>query len=812
MDEAKFMRRILLAFLALAIAIASGAAYSASVADASQKAEHERAVELARNGALEEALSMLAELRARAPEDASLLHDETVILNWAGFDDRALANAKSIDVDTAPDYVLETVGKAARNTGRYDEAIRWYGALFRRAPDNLDARLGLAFSHADAGNSEEAHRLLVLPPGQDHSRVQMDLAEAYMHERAGRPIDALDRYQRILEYEPGNTAALRGMALVLRDQLLPSEALALAEEHPGILDKSEIEQLEADVAAMAIREGAEVQQPASRAYETTDDALAQIDALLADPAIRPDVRRRLEYDRIVALTDRGRTAEAIAAFETLDGTPSTLPIYLLASAANAYLGERRPTDARRLVEHAIERAPDNMELRFQLFWVYSELQQHADAQALADSLLAEIEAHPARDPEKAGQGSSAHLRAAILVGLSRAYADQLSDAQQHFESMLYEMPHNTDVRQELASLYRWRGWTDQSLREYRQVLAVDPDFLPARIGAAHALLDAREYDDVERELADLEASHGGDPAVRSLARRWQLHNLSEARIDARFGKSSGTTFGEDQYDVEARWYSRPLENRYRLLVLTHDAYAEFPEGNTHRRRAGLGVEYRYGRWQADAALTADRSGGDAGISVGADYRYSDYLQLAGRLETDSMATPLRGYRAGVTSRLASASARYAPDESTSLGVTGSAQELSDGNAVQSLFVHGATRIVNAPRYKVFVLADLYTSARDREDVAYFSPRHDFSWSGGMRASWMTWRRYDLDVSQTLRIEAGQYNQASFSPGTIWAMEYGISLSIGHRWYSNLGIRRQRAHYDGAPEHATFFVAGIEGRL
>jgi hypothetical protein len=44
------------------------------------------------------------------------------------------------------------------------------------------------------------------------------------------------------------------------------------------------------------------------------------------------------------------------------------------------------------------------------------------------------------------------------------------------------------------------------------------------------------------------------------------------------------------------------------------------------------------------------------------------------------------------------------------------------------------------------------------------------------------------------------------------MEYGISLSIGHRWYSNLGIRRQRAHYDGAPEHATFFVAGIEGRL
>ena len=806
------MRRILVSFLALAIVFATAIADSASVPNASREAAHEQAVELARNGDLEEALTILADLRDAAPEDLSLLYDETVILNWAGFDDRALANAESIDVDTAPDYVLETVGKAARNTGRFGEAIRWYGALYSRAPDNLDARLGLAFSHADAGNPEEARRLLTFPPGEDHSRIHLDLAEAYIHERAGRLIDALDRYQRILDYDPGNTAALRGLALVLRDLLLPRKALALAKQHPGILDKSEIEQLEADVAAMTIREGAEAQQPVSRAHESTDDALAQIDTLLADPAIRPEASLRLEYDRIVALTDRGRTAEAVMAFESLDAAPSTLPIYVLASAASAYLGERRPAHARRLLEHALERAPDNYELRFQLFWVYSELQQYAEAQALADSLLAEIESHPGRDPERAGEGSSAHLRAAILVGLSRAYADQLGDAQQHFESMLSEMPHNTDVRQELASLYRWRGWTDRSLHEYRQVLAVDPDFLTARIGAAHALLDAREYDDVERELADLETRYVGEPAVRSLARRWELHNLSEARIDARFGKSSGATFGEDQYDVEARWYSRPFENRYRVLLLTHDSYAEFPEGNTHRRRAGVGVEYRYARWRAHAALTAARSGGDAGISMVADYRYSDHLELAGRLETESTATPLRGYRAGVSSVLASASARYAPDELTSVGITGSAQDLSDGNAVQSLFLNGATRIVNQPRYKVFVLADLYTSAREREDVAYFSPRHDFSWSGGARASWMTWRRYDLDLSQTLRLEAGQYNQASFSPGAIWAAEYSISLAIQQRWYTNLGMRRQRAHYDGAAEYATFVVAGLEGRF
>ena len=806
------MLRSLVSILVFAVVFGSDIADSASPSDASQKTAHEQAVELARNGAFEQALTILSNLRAEAPQDLSLLYDETVILNWAGDDGRTLANAELIDVDAAPDYVLETVGKAARNAGRYDVAIHWYGALYRRAPDNLDARLGLAFSHADAGNPEHAHQLIADSAEDDHSRVHLALAEAYIFERAGRHVDAVDRYQRILERDPDNRAALRGMALVLRELLLPRKALALAKQHPGILDASEIEQLEADVAAVTIREASEAQHPVSRADKGTDDALAQIDAMLADPAIRPEVRRRLEYDRIIALTDRGLTAEAVAAFESLDDAAFARPNYVLVSAASAYLAERQPADARRLLEHALERAPDDQELRFQLFWVYSELQQYAEAQALADSLLAEIEARPSRDPARPGEGSSVHLRAAILVGLSRAYADQLGDAQEHFESMLNEMPHNSDVRQELASLYRWRGWTSRSLSEYRQVLAVEPDSLNARIGAAHALLDAREYDDVERELDSLEARHGGDPAVRSLARRWRLHNLSEARIDARFGESSGATFGDDQYDIEARWSSRPFQNRYRVIALTHDSYAEFPEGNTHRRRAGAGVEYRYGRWDTHAVLTADRSGGDAGITVAADYRYSDQLELAGRFETESTATPLRGYRTGVSSRLASASANYAPDESMSLGVSGSAQELSDGNSVQSLFVHGATRIVNKPRYKIFVLADLYTSARELDDVAYFSPSHDFSWSGGMRASWMTWRRYDLDVSQTLRLEAGQYNQASYSPGTLWAAEYRISLSARQRWYTNLGIRRQRAHYDGNAEHATYFVAGLEGRF
>jgi len=70
----------------------------------------------------------------------------------------------------------------------------------------------------------------------------------------------------------------------------------------------------------------------------------------------------------------------------------------------------------------------------------------------------------------------------LAAGAAYAYGDQLAAAQARFERLLRDAPGNLDVRHELGNVYRWRGWLDRSVLEYRRVLAVAPDLLAARIG------------------------------------------------------------------------------------------------------------------------------------------------------------------------------------------------------------------------------------------------------------------------------------------------------------------------------------------
>jgi biofilm PGA synthesis protein PgaA len=798
--------------LLLVAVLCTGPGHADVLSDTVRHPDHDRAVALARDGAFEESLRLLGELRSRAPDDLTLLYDETAVLAWAGEDARAATNARSIERKSAPDYVLDAAAKAFRNTGDYAQAVDWYGSLLVRDDHNLEARLGLFLSHVDSGAAGQARHALAETPEDQLNDARVPLAEAYLLRKEGREFDALARYQRALDLDSGNREALRGQALVLRELLMPGQALALAAEYPGILSDTEIAQLQLDVAAVEIRQGSQAVYPVARRYEGTDRALAHLDMLLARPDIEPSIRQRLEYDRVVALTDRHRTAEAIAIFEALDQPLSDTPVYVLSSAAIAYLDEHRPLRARELLEHATRREPDNTEIRFQLFFAYADLREYDKARALSDELLARIPKTQRIPDSPVVKGSPAYLRAAILAGLARAYADQLGDSQQYFEALLAELPNNTDVRHELANVYRWRGWLDRSLAQYAQVLAVEPDLLSARIGEAHARLDSRDYDHVAREVAALEEQYGDEPAVQNLARRWRLHNRSELSVDVRFGESSGATFGEDQYEIDGSWYSQPIRNRYRVLVRTHDAFAEFPEGDAHRRRAGLGLEYRYGRWRADAGLAASRDGGEVGLRAYADYRFSDVLKFGASLETESDATPLRGYRAGVSSNLASVSARYARHEATGFGATLSMQDFSDGNAGRTLLLDGAQRVFNAPRYKLALVGNIYIADRDRDDVAYFSPRTSFSWETGLRADWSVYRDYRLDVSQSLTVQAGRHDQAGYDAGGIWSADYRLSVGWQQRWYTDIGARRQRGFYDGTPEHATYFVAGFSGRF
>ena len=771
---------------------------------------HAQAIALARAGELDASLELIDELRAEDPDNLQLRYDEIVVLGWADRDESAIAAAKGIDREIAPDYVIRSLAKSWRNLGEPEAAATLYELLLTREESDIDARIGLANVYADAGRFFDARQVLGAHPDPETHRVRLNLAEAYILERQGRVTEALACYQRVLESEPGNQLALRATLLLLRSMLLPREALALARQHPGVASDDEIVQLEADVAALRIRFGAQSSYPAPQRFEGTDRALSDIDELLARNDLEPEVRQRLRYDRIVALTDRLRSAEAIEEFEAAPAQTDETPVYVLAAVGRAYSNERKPELARHYLEIALERDPGNLEIQFRLFYVYADLEEHELALNLAQGLLQSLPPVRQLPGSQVVQGSDEYLRAAIMVGLARAYADQLAQSQQHFEQLLAELPHNTDVRQELANVYRWRGWIDRSLSEYAQVLAVEPGLISARLGNAHTQLDNRDYVSVERELEYLEEHYPLEPAVAGLEKRWNDHNRQELVIDSSIGRSSGATFGEDQYRVDATWYSKPIAYHYRAFVATHDAYAEFPEGDGRRERLGAGVEYRQKRWLASAQLAGDRSGGDVGLRGSIDYRLSDYFKIGGKLETHSDSMPLRGERAGISSDLVGLNAAYSRNESTAVEAGLTLQDFSDGNASRSLYVSGRQRVVNRAEYKLDLLGDIYSSSSDEDDVPYFSPRSSLSWSVGASNEWLMYRRYDFGLSHKLTGRIGQVDQSGFGADSTWALEYMFYADFNSRWATYLGVSRNSNVYDGGREYASYVFGGLRG--
>ena len=164
------------------------------------------------------------------------------------------------------------MAKSARNLANFEDAAKWYVVLLGQNDRDLDARNGLAMVYADAGRFADARRVLGAHPDPEHNVVQLSLAEGYILERQGRPLEALASYQDVLDAQPGNRPALRAMVLLLRSILLPQEALALARQHPGVASDDEIVHLEADVAALRIRFGAQSSYPAAQKFVGTDNA------------------------------------------------------------------------------------------------------------------------------------------------------------------------------------------------------------------------------------------------------------------------------------------------------------------------------------------------------------------------------------------------------------------------------------------------------------------------------------------------------------------------------------------------------------
>ncbi|NNF51975.1 MAG: poly-beta-1,6 N-acetyl-D-glucosamine export porin PgaA [Gammaproteobacteria bacterium] len=785
----------------------------AYVLDLSSEQRRHNAVAMARSNQLEPAARVLEALHRRVPADRQVLFDLLSVLSWQGDHGRVVALADGLKSHDPPVYVLEAVAGSARRSANFQAAIGWYEIALKKEPANAALNAGIILSHADAGEASKARALFDASPPAFKRSLDGMLLDAYLLTAAGHHLQALSAYDRILLRNADNPEAQRGKFRALWSLLLVDQALEFAAGHPGVAEREDIHGLYVDRAALWVRWGTEPIQRGSHRFADLDRALDLLQQNRSRFPANTELGKTTRFDLIAALHARGRHDEVAESYDDLDLADNAFPAYALRAVAGSQLARREPEEALRLYDMALDKQPADFDLKLDRFFALVELDRHAQARELAEDLVFSQDIWLTVPGSRVVKPNPRRLKAEITRALSHAYADDLATAQSLFQDMLAEAPHNTDVRQELGNVYRWRGWPRRALSEYRQVYTVEDDLLSARVGLANSLLDLNMGREFEPLFAELRNEAPDNAGVKRLIRRHDVYRRNQVSVDAGGGTSSGEQFGSRQHLAEARLTLGGFGYNWRPFLNLHDSRAEFTEGTARRKSAGLGIQFRLPGHTLEAAASSSLDGESrTGFAFSYGWDIDDRWRLDGLFETESHALPLRAYRNGIDADRLRLAGSFRYSELRQVRAALEAMDFSDGNVRKALLLEARQRLVNAPRVKFDLAAEFFTSRNDLTDAAYFSPSSDRAFNLGGDLRWRMFRRYERNFDQQIILNAGRYSQSGFAAGNVGSIELRQVVQLSHALEFFFGVRRARALYDGGLEYGTFYQGGIRGRF
>ncbi len=795
--------------------------------------EREAALRQARAGDLPGALKVLERLHDAHPQDLTLTSDFIVAMGWADRDDDVIRHYRVMSPGPRRDYLLIAVGLAYRHLKLPAEALAIYRLGLAQSPDNAEMAAGEIRSLTDLNESVAA----ILAADQNlkrwGERLPVLLAAGYAAAAQGKPVEGLRYVDRGLALDPPNSEARHDRLLMIALMGAPQVALSLDDAAPGALSAAERRLLEGDAAAALVRWG--VFEPISEAerFAATDRALAALDGLILRWATQgPEAHQailRARFDRMVALRDRVRMADALAEYEALVALGVPIPGYVLVAAADASLYLRQPEQARDLYLRGLAVDPRNPETRLALFYAYVDLDDLPSAYRQVDAAQADqaiwlyLKGLP--DPQENPDHAAAELAAAE----ARLYADDLAAAHERIARLAEAAPNNTRYVSALANIYSVRGWTRRAEVEFEISRALKPKNAATETAQARNFLDLRDYERVPAPLADLKNRFPEDLGVRRLDRLWRVHNMAEFRLTVEQAlRASASAQGGSGLAIDAQLFSPPVAANWRIFAGEHVAREQLAvgEGRIALRRSGVGVEYRnrdlvatlegavsaYGG-DVDATLSAGGGRGRAGARATLAWSPDDHWLFG--FEADSFArdTPLRALRAGVTARSGQLSATYRVSESREFELTAEGMSFSDGNQRGGLSGQYTERLLTAPFWSVDGILRVATSGNSADsERRYYNPRADAGVSTGLSITQAIYRRYEFTYDHHLTLTPGVYWERGHSSSAVASLLYEHRLRIDDVLELSLGATLSRQPYDGVYENAAAALLTLRWRF
>lgn len=766
---------------------------------------HQQALTAARSGNYKSALTQLRTLSQRYPKKVIYLYDYITVLGWAEKDTEVLAKLPLIKLDKAPNYVLETLGKSARNLKRYPLSIHIYRAAVHNNPDRIESILGLILSLADNGQQPEAAVLTAKLQRQPASAKILN-TRAYTFIKQKKYFRALDAYQQTLKSEPNNRQARKGVILLTARLGAPHLAADMATKAKGLFTTTELEAIDRDKTAMAIRWGRLPGKKGAPASSDTDNAIHSLEKKLQPSAVNnndPRKQRKLRYDLIEALYDSQRYIDVIAVYAALLDTEESIPDNVLVAVASSYLQLKAPARAISLLRQIAQRQKDNFTTRLTLVYALVDNEQFDEAQAMISRMAAEEPVWKKKTKFQTRKKNPKKFQANVTAAMIAAFADDLEEAQSEIQTLLTKAPNNSDLRTDLGYIYLWRGLPQSALREFNIAHIAEPDFLPPRQGQVSALFDLSAFRHSQKALQKLATQQPLNAGVKKLQRAWQLHRMHELRLSTGYGLSSGNQAGSKDFNLDASLYSRPLNYRYRPFIYSHYATAKFPEGRGQYRRLGIGTEYRQRQLTVTSMLTFNSDGiaTNGGLSLNALWLLTDHWRLGAGYDSNSNGIPLRGrLNEQIDGWSVNMDVSYYFHESRRIDSSLQTIHFSDGNTRQSFQATLFQRLITRPHYKLDGSASLYTSTNNRLNAPYFNPEQDLNLNLSVINEWLLYRYYERSFRHRLGISLGSYSQKNFGGSISEQIFYEHQWNPDDTFEITYGISLANKTYDGLSEY------------
>jgi biofilm PGA synthesis protein PgaA len=817
-------------------------------------------------------LSILEQLYQQNPHDQTILDDYIIILTKAGNYDEALNLMPELNLKKANSEVIAALISSASNlndTKKLDELNEVYESKFaskssaQATTDVLEisqtalspvastkegaqpskqlknstepkvtekssttkvatpqeTTIQLASKLVDVNDYEQAYKLLIPMYLEGYKSEEFLILMARLFSRIGQHIRSAGVFKQLLELAPDSDRYKKELILQLSYASATHLALEELAAKPTLLDQLNTDAMELDSEVQKLRWSqyklAKDVDEKSYLAEITNAIHHHLSAL--DDTSDKNIIARTTADYIMALYLSGETKKVILEYERSQSENIELAAYALIAVADSYLSEYQADIAVEMYLSLLQKTPGNFELQRSLFYAYSDAGEYDLALQLATGLAEEAPSWRKDHTGEIVKSNQEKLSAAILLANAFAFRDDLTQAQINLEKLREQAPYNAEIRANLSTIYRWRGWPEKAYKEAAIARTINAEDQYIQLVNARALMDMQDYQAAEDVIQQLNNNTAiANNSLIELNKDWDERNKREfySRFEVgsstpKSGDVNNSNFGSSDLSLESYLYDKTQQHYYRPFIHQYYAEADFDEGKGRYERIGIGVEYKKKKNFLLTELSQSYKGeSEIGLSVKGQHDVSDYLKLSYGFDSRSTKVPVRANFHDITGKDYTLGLTYRLHELTQVSGGLEYLDYTDGNERKTGVLTASHRIVNKPYYKLTLRPSVYYATNSSSSGPYFSPERVSETNFSVDNEWLTYRRHNLEFKQRLELNLGLNNQKGYSNHSTNAIVYQHEWAIEKSLYINYGVKYAKNYYDGDREDRKSFFASL----